>query len=56
MKHVRVLVFQHHDSEGPGTLGTFLREDGGLTADADFVHFVETRTRCGSGARREDVS
>jgi GMP synthase-like glutamine amidotransferase len=34
---MRVLVFQHHDSEGPGTLGTFLSRDGG---SIDTVHFT----------------
>jgi GMP synthase-like glutamine amidotransferase len=34
---VRILVFQHHDSEGPGTLGSFLRDDGG---EIDTVHFT----------------
>ena len=35
---MRVLVFQHHDSEGPGTLGTFLREDGGVIDTVHFTH------------------
>lgn len=34
---MRVLVFQHHDDEGPGTLGTYLSRDGG---DIDTVHFT----------------
>jgi GMP synthase-like glutamine amidotransferase len=34
---VRVLVFQHHDDEGPGTLGTYLSRDGG---EIDTVHFT----------------
>jgi GMP synthase-like glutamine amidotransferase len=35
---VKVLVFQHHDSEGPGTLGTFLRRDGGAFDTVHFTH------------------
>ncbi len=33
---MRVAVFQHHDEEGPGTLGTLLLADGG---SFDPVHF-----------------
>jgi GMP synthase-like glutamine amidotransferase len=35
---VRVLVFQHHDSEGPGTLGSYLRRDGGAIDTVHFTH------------------
>jgi GMP synthase-like glutamine amidotransferase len=35
---MRVLVFQHHDSEGPGTLGTYLTRDGGTFDTVHFTH------------------
>ncbi len=35
---MKVLVFQHHDSEGPGTLGTFLQRDGGTIDTVHFTH------------------
>jgi GMP synthase-like glutamine amidotransferase len=35
---VKVLVFQHHDSEGPGTLGTYLTRDGGTFDTVHFTH------------------
>lgn len=35
---MKVLVFQHHDSEGPGTLGTFLMRDGGAFDTVHFTH------------------
>jgi GMP synthase-like glutamine amidotransferase len=35
---VKVLVFQHHDSEGPGTLGTYLARDGGTFDTVHFTH------------------
>lgn len=35
---MRVLVFQHHDSEGPGTLGAYLQRDGGRIDTVHFTH------------------
>lgn len=35
---MRVLVFQHHDSEGPGTLGQHLTRDGGAFDTVHFTH------------------
>ncbi len=35
---MKVLVFQHHDSEGPGTLGIFLQRDGGTIDTVHFTH------------------
>lgn len=35
---MKVLVFQHHDDEGPGTLGQFLRADGGTMETVHFTH------------------
>jgi GMP synthase-like glutamine amidotransferase len=35
---VKVLVFQHHASEGPGTLGTYLARDGGTIDTVHFTH------------------
>jgi GMP synthase-like glutamine amidotransferase len=37
-RRVKVLVFQHHDSEGPGTLGECLSRDGGTTDTVHFTH------------------
>ncbi len=34
---MRVLVFQHHDNEGPGSFATYLRDDG---ASIETVHFT----------------
>jgi GMP synthase-like glutamine amidotransferase len=38
---MRVLLFQHHDNEGPGTLGHYLQADGG---SIDTVHFTHGDT------------
>lgn len=35
---MKVLAFQHHDLEGPGTLGTHLKRDGGVLDTVHFTH------------------